>query len=146
VQAKRRGIRGYTKFTKEDDLRKYIRLGGGKVTPMPKSTMVPRPRKVATPKRALNTMKAVNLKAYAKSKGITGYSKYTKIANLRNYIKSKNRPPVKKSPTKNVVSPVKNKLSAMKIANLKAYAKSKGIKGYSKYTRKANLKNYIKSF
>ena len=41
---------------------------------------------------------------------------------------------------------MKMKVSDMRIANLKAYAKSKGIKGYSKYTKKANLKNYIKSF
>ena len=154
VQAKRRGIRGYSKFTKEDDLRRYIRLGGGKATPPPKSTMVPRPKKVATPKRALNTMKAVNLRIYAKSKGITGYSKYTKIANLRNYIKSKNKPPVKKSPTMwkivnptiKKAAPVENNLTSMKLANLRGYAKSKGIKGYSKYTKIANLRTYIKSF
>lgn len=108
---------------------------------------------VASSAVKLNTMKAPNLRVYAKSKGIKGYSKYTKTVNLRNYIKTKL--PVKKAPTmwkivkptKKVVSPiVKNKLSAMKVANLKAYAKSKGIKGYSKYTKKANLKAYIKSF
>lgn len=40
-------------------------------------------------RNVLNTMKMANLKAYAKSHGIRGYSKYARVANLRNFLKTR---------------------------------------------------------
>ena len=82
--------------------------------------------------RALATKRSIKIPA-----GVTKKGAITNIIQRSVFPSSK-----AKTPTPSM----KNKLSAMRIANLKAYAKSKGIKGYSKYTRKANLKNYIKSF
>ena len=105
--AKRMGIKGYSKFTKSDDLRRYIRLGGGKVTPPTKSVMVPAAKAKSN---SLNTMKLANLRTHAKAKGIKGYSKYTKIANLRGFIRNNIKPAA--APKKRTVVQLKASLRA----------------------------------
>ena len=149
--AKKKGMKGYSKFTKADDLRRYIRLTSTHplfhpVVPPPKK--VSPPKKVAAPKsNSLNTMKLANLRTHAKAKGIKGYSKYTKIANLRGFIRNNIKPatPRRVSPPKKVAAPKSNSLNTMKLANLRTHAKARGIKGYSKYTKIANLRGFIRT-
>ena len=124
--AKNKGIKGYSKFTKKENLAKYIRNYKPVSPPKPKTPKV----KVAT---------LANLKKFAKNQGIKGYSKYTKKENLYKYIVNY-RP----------ISPPKPKVSVMvataTLANLKKIAKNQRIKGYTKYTKKENLAKYITDY
>ena len=91
----------------------------------------------AAPKK----LSIVALKALAREKGIKGYSKYTKANNLRNFIGRQVFPSLRP------ITPVRgsNSLNTYGMGKLKNIARAKKIKGFSKYTRVANLRQFLKN-
>ena len=76
----------------------------------------------------LKNMNARELRNFAKTNKIRGYAKYSKRADLLNFIL--NQKP-------------ENKLSRRTIPELKHFAKTNKIQGYSKYTKKTDLLNFL---
>lgn len=95
-----------------------------------KNLFTPSPNPLSTIKENnLSKMTLIQLKEYAKSKKMKGYSKYTKKKELKLFIERKNK---------------ENNINSLTLLELKKLAKTRKLKGYSKYTKKDNLKKFIK--
>ena len=132
--------------------------GGIVAAPKPKPKAPPKPKTPPKPPSlstfhkdlraavlARKTMK--ELKQLARNKGYAGFSKYaTRVGVLRKFVGNKMFPSPSKAPTPvRKMSSIGSGLNTMKLANMRVYAKAKGIKGYSKYTKMANLRGFIRT-